>query len=99
MIEGVSAVGMLGSGSSVGAPTAPAAPAVGASFEQTLGQAIATAVDTLKAGEARNPGRPRRGHADEGRRVVMDAQRSLQSVLAIRDKTVSAYQEIARMAI
>ena len=30
---------------------------------------------------------------------VMDAQRSLQSVLAIRDKVVSAYQDIARMAI
>ena len=30
---------------------------------------------------------------------MMDAQRSLQSVLAIRDKIVSAYQEIARMAI
>ena len=30
---------------------------------------------------------------------VMAAQRSLQSVLAIRDKVVSAYQEIARMAI
>jgi flagellar hook-basal body complex protein FliE len=30
---------------------------------------------------------------------VMEAQRSLQSVLAIRDKIVSAYQEVARMAI
>ena len=31
--------------------------------------------------------------------AVMGAQRSLQSLLAIRDKAVSAYQEIARMAI
>ena len=30
---------------------------------------------------------------------MMAAQRSLQTVLAIRDKAVSAYQEIARMAI
>jgi flagellar hook-basal body complex protein FliE len=30
---------------------------------------------------------------------VMAAQRSLQTVLAIRDKAVSAYQEVARMAI
>ena len=30
---------------------------------------------------------------------VMSAQRSLQTVLSIRDKAVSAYQEIARMAI
>ena len=31
--------------------------------------------------------------------LVMEAQRTLQSVMAIRDKVVSAYQEIARMAI
>ncbi len=30
---------------------------------------------------------------------IMSAQRSLQSALAIRDKAVSAYQEISRMAI
>ncbi len=30
---------------------------------------------------------------------VMDAQRSLQSVLAIRDKLVSAWQDISRMSI
>ena len=31
--------------------------------------------------------------------LVMDAQRSLQSVLAIRDKLVSAWQDISRMSI
>ena len=31
--------------------------------------------------------------------LVMAAQRSLQTVLSIRGKAVSAYQEIARMAI
>jgi flagellar hook-basal body complex protein FliE len=31
--------------------------------------------------------------------AVMAAQRSLQTVLAIRDKAVSAYQDVARMAI
>ncbi|MFY9969051.1 MAG: flagellar hook-basal body complex protein FliE [Roseiarcus sp.] len=100
MIEGVSALGMLSSGSSVGAPTAPAAPAVGASFEQALGQAIGSAVDTLKAGEAFAI-QGVQGAATPMKVVesVMDAQRSLQSVLAIRDKIVSAYQEIARMAI
>jgi flagellar hook-basal body complex protein FliE len=30
---------------------------------------------------------------------IMSAQRSLQSVLAMRDKAVSAYQEISRMAM
>jgi flagellar hook-basal body complex protein FliE len=100
MIEGVSALGMLSSGSSVGAPTAPAAPADGASFEQALGQAIGSAVDTLKAGEAFAI-QGVQGAATPMKVVesVMDAQRSLQSVLAIRDKIVSAYQEVARLAI
>jgi flagellar hook-basal body complex protein FliE len=31
--------------------------------------------------------------------AIMGAQRTLQQTLAIRDKVVSAYQEISRMAI
>jgi flagellar hook-basal body complex protein FliE len=31
--------------------------------------------------------------------AIMSAQRSLQSALAMRDKAVTAYQEISRMAI
>ena len=97
MIEGLSAIGTLRPGSSV---TAPAAPADGASFEEALGQAIGSAVDTLKTGEAFAI-QGVQGAATPMKVVesVMDAQRSLQSVLAIRDKIVSAYQEIARMAI
>jgi flagellar hook-basal body complex protein FliE len=97
MIEGLSALGMLSPSSS---PGAPAAPAEGVSFEQALGQAIGSAVDTLQTGEAFAI-QGVQGAATPMKVVesVMDAQRSLQSVLAIRDKIVSAYQEIARMAI
>ena len=51
------------------------------------------------------PGRPSPSRASKARppmkvvESVMAAQRSLQTVLAIRDKAVAAYQEIARMAI
>ncbi len=100
MIQGLSALGPLSPSSAVGAPAAPAAPAEGVSFEQALGQAIGSAVDTLKTGEAVAI------QGVEGAvapmkvvESVMEAQRSLQSVLAIRDKIVSAYQEVARMAI
>ncbi len=70
------------------------------SFEQALGQAIGSAADTLQTGEALAI-QGVQGAATPMKVVefVMDAQRSLQSVLAIRDKIVSAYQEIARMAI
>ena len=100
MIEGLSALGTLSPSSSVSAPAAPAAPGDGVSFEEALGQAIGSAVDTLKTGEAFAI-QGVQGAATPMKVVesVMDAQRSLQSVLAIRDKIVSAYQEIARMAI
>lgn len=102
MIQGLSALGALSQSPSpsVVTPQAAAPAAEGTSFEQALGQAIGSAVDTLKAGEAAAI------QGVEGAvppmkvvEAVMDAQRSLQSALAIRDKVVSAYQEIARMAI
>jgi flagellar hook-basal body complex protein FliE len=98
MIEGISALGAL-----IPSPTpasSPAAAADGASFEQALGAAIGSAVDTLKTGEAAAI-QGVEGAVSPMKVVesVMDAQRSLQSALAIRDKIVSAYQEVARMAI
>ena len=100
MIRGLSALTALSQSPSVGSPQAAAPAAEGTSFEQALGQAIGSAVDTLKAGEAVAI------QGVEGAippmkvvEAVMGAQRSLQSALAIRDKVVSAYQEIARMAI
>ena len=100
MILGLSALGLLSSSSAVGVPAAPAAPGESASFEQALGQAIGSAVDTLRTGEAVAI-QGVQGAAPPMKVVesVMEAQRSLQSVLAIRDKIVTAYQEIARMAI
>jgi flagellar hook-basal body complex protein FliE len=100
MIGELSALGMLSPSSSIEARAPPAAPAEGASFEQAIGHAIGSAVDTLQTGEAVAI-EGVQGAATPMKVVesVMDAQRSLQSVLAIRDKIVSAYQEIARMAI
>jgi flagellar hook-basal body complex protein FliE len=100
MIEGLSALGVLSPSSSVQGPAPSTAPSQGGSFEDALGQAIGSAVDTLKAGEALAI-QGIEGAVPPMKVVesVMDAQRSLQSVLAIRDKIVSAYQEVARMAI
>jgi len=79
---------------------AAAAPSQGPSFEQALAQVMGTAVDTLQAGEAVAI-QGVQGAVSPMKVVdsVMAAQRSLQTVLAIRDKAVSAYQEVARMAI
>ncbi len=99
MIEGISAV--AGLGQAVGPPAPQAtSPSGGVSFEDALGQADGSAIDTLKAGEA-TAIQGVEGAAPPMRVVesVMDAQRSLQSVLAIRDKLVSAWQDISRMSI
>ncbi|MBV9286876.1 MAG: flagellar hook-basal body complex protein FliE [Hyphomicrobiales bacterium] len=100
VIDALSAIGSPDIKMSVG-PSQPADNAAGgASFEDALGQVLGAAVDTLKAGESVAI-RGIEGAAPTMKVVeaVMDAQRSLQSVLAIRDKLVSAYQEVARMAI
>jgi flagellar hook-basal body complex protein FliE len=72
----------------------------GASFADVLQNFAAQAVDSLKHGEAAALG------GVEGKvpvqkivGAVMDAERDLQTAIALRDKAVAAYQEISRMAI
>jgi flagellar hook-basal body complex protein FliE len=100
MIESVSGIGAAGMSASIRSPASSAAPAQGPSFDQALAQVIGSAVDTLRTGEAVAI-QGVEGAVSPMKVVdsVMAAQRSLQTVLAIRDKAVSAYQEVARMAI
>ena len=100
MIESVSGISPTSASAGVRSPTSAAAPAQGPSFDQALAQVIGTAVDTLQTGEAVAI-QGVQGAVSPMKVVdsVMAAQRSLQTVLTIRDKAVSAYQEIARMAI
>ena len=100
MIESVSGIGSASVSAGIRSPMATAAPTQGPSFEQALSQVIGSAVDTLQAGEAVAI-QGVQGAVSPMKVVdgVMAAQRSLQTVLAIRDKAVSAYQEVARMAI
>jgi flagellar hook-basal body complex protein FliE len=100
MIESVSGIGSASMSAGVRSPTPAGAPTQGPSFEQALSQVIGSAVDTLQAGEAVAI-QGVQGAVSPMKVVdgVMAAQRSLQTVLAIRDKAVSAYQEVARMAI
>jgi flagellar hook-basal body complex protein FliE len=100
MIESVSGIGSASLSADVRSPTAAAAPTQGPSFDQALAQVMGSAVDILQAGEAVAI-QGVEGAVSPLKVVdsVMAAQRSLQTVLAIRDKAVSSYQEIARMAI
>jgi flagellar hook-basal body complex protein FliE len=100
MIENVSAIGSASLSAGVRSAHSAATPTEGPSFEQALAQAVGSAVDTLQTGEAVAI-QGVEGAAAPMKVVesVMAAQRSLQTVLAIRDKAVAAFQEIARMAI
>lgn len=103
MIDGVSALGAakaaaetFGSSGTAAASSAPA----GGDFGQVMNQVVSDAVGTLETGEATAiQGLQGNAPAFKVVEAVMSAQRTLQSVLAIRDKAVSAYQEISRMAI
>jgi flagellar hook-basal body complex protein FliE len=99
MIESVSGISSASLSAGVRGAAA-AAPTQGPSFDQALAQVIGSAVDTLQTGEAVAI-QGVEGAVSPMKVVdsVMAAQRSLQTVLSIRDKAVSAYQEISRMAI
>ncbi len=99
MIENVSGISSASLSAGVRGPAAPASTQA-PSFEQALAQVIGSAVNTLQTGEAVAI-QGVEGAVSPMKVVdsVMAAQRSLQTVLAIRDKAVSAYQDIARMAI
>ena len=100
MIESVSGIGSASVSAGIRSPAAAAATTQGPSFDQALAQVVGSAVDTLQAGEAvASQGIQRAALPMKVVDGVMAAQRSLQTVLAIRDKAVSAYQEVARMAI
>ncbi len=70
------------------------------SFSDMMAQVATSAVDTMKAGEAASiAGIQGKASVQQVVEAVMSAEQTLQTAIAIRDKVVAAYQEIARMAI
>jgi flagellar hook-basal body complex protein FliE len=72
----------------------------GSDFGTVMKQVVTDAIGTMEKGES-TAIQGLQGAASPFKVVqaVMSAQRTLQSVISIRDKAVSAYQEITRMAI
>ena len=72
----------------------------GASFGAMVKNAAEKAVDTMRAGEQASA-RAVEGKADltDVVQAVTDAELTLQTVVALRDKLLAAYQEIMRMPI
>lgn len=71
-----------------------------ASFGQAFQKAMSNAVSTIKGGEqAMMGGLEGRLGSQEVVNAVLAAEHTLQTVVAIRDRAVNAYQEILRMPI
>lgn len=69
-------------------------------FSNMLARMAADTVNTLKAAEATSvAGITDKASVQQVVESVMAAEQSLQTALAVRDKVVSAYLEISRMAI
>jgi flagellar hook-basal body complex protein FliE len=105
MIDGINALSAtkssaesFGADGSTGVGTA--SNSSGADFGQMLSQVVNDAIGTVQSGEAAAiQGLQGTVPAFKVVESVMAAQRTLQSALAIRDKAVSAYQEISHMSI
>jgi len=85
---------------SAGQPQVAARPAPSADFADVLAEVSGNAISTLKSGEAAAIGGIEgKASVQQVVEAIMSAEQTLQTALAIRDKVVSAYQEISRMAV
>ncbi|WP_305069257.1 flagellar hook-basal body complex protein FliE [Lichenibacterium dinghuense] len=86
--------------SAASAAASSATAAGGADFGSVLSQVTGDTVKKMKAAEAASiSGIEGKASTQDVVQSVMSAQESLQTALAIRDKSVAAFQEISRMAI
>lgn len=88
-------------GGAFGAAAAPAVPQPGApDFASVLAGIAKDAVGTIKGAEATSiQGVNGQATTQSVVDAVMNAERTLQTAVTIRDKVVSAYLELSRMAI
>ncbi|MEP4767492.1 MAG: flagellar hook-basal body complex protein FliE [Roseibium sp.] len=72
----------------------------GASFTDAMAQVSQDAINSVKQGEAASiAGVDGQASVQQVVEAVMQAESSLKTAIAIRDKVVGAYQEISRMTI
>jgi flagellar hook-basal body complex protein FliE len=105
MIPGIAAIGLnlLGNVAeqlSKGTSATQAGAGIGASFGSMLSEAATRTIGNLENAEKISM-QALKGEADTREVVdaVMSAEQSLQAAIAIRDKIVTAYLEVSRMAI
>ena len=88
------------SAGSAAASAVQSAASAGGDFSSVLSQVSNDAVQKLKAAETSAvSGIEGKASAQDVVQSVMSAQESLQTALAVRDKSVAAFQEVSRMSI
>ena len=98
-----SALSLLGPSQTAGAPSSVGAAAwatAGDSFSSMLASFSNDVTNKMKTSEAMSiSGIQGKATTQSVVESVVQAQEALQTALAVRDKTVAAFQEVARMAI
>ncbi len=95
-----SAIGPLTETAITALAPATATESAGASFGDMVQRLASQTIDTLKNGEASAiAGVQGKVSTQNVVSAIMDAERNLHAMIALRDKAVSAYQEISHMAI
>ena len=94
------AASRVGTGAAETGAQAALGEAGGASFADALSSALKDAVGTMKVGEV-SAAQGAAGHGDVVQVVnaVTAAELTLETVVAIRDRVISAYQDIMKMPI
>lgn len=94
------AIAKIGAESVTGGSTTGAAGGVGSDFSQFLSQAMDSAVSTMKTGEqVAATGATGKGDVVGVVNAVNAAELTLDTVVAVRDKVIAAYQNIIQMPI
>jgi flagellar hook-basal body complex protein FliE len=94
------AAGSAASKGAAAAPNVSSGAAPQSDFAQTMANMAADAISTVKTGEATAiAGMHGQAPLQQVVQAVMQADQALRTVVAVRDKVVSAYQEISRMQI
>jgi flagellar hook-basal body complex protein FliE len=105
MISGISPLGKIGSGNFLESPATGAsgigAMDFGASLANAIGNAAGNVVSKMELADGLSIKALQGGDVSTREVVdaVMSAEQALQTSIAIRDKIVTAYLEISRMAI
>jgi len=93
-------IGRIGAGPAPSAGGTAAGPAASTAFETFLAREIGATLDTLhRAEEVAKRGVVGLAGAQEVVEAVTAAELALEKMVAVRDRVISAYQEIMRMPI